>query len=248
MLPKLSFILALASIFSFAQTAPRYEVAAIRPNKSGVNGSSINRSGNRITFENVSMREIISFAYSIPAGRNYLLSGPPWIDTEKFDINASFSLDGISSEDARDAVRGMTRALLDERFGMKTHRQSKQVKAYSLTVSKNGPRLTRSNANDGSFNYREGRIAVRGFSIASFAARLSDTTFHLDRPVVDKTNLAGAYDFTMEWAPDLGPTNAPSGPSLFTAIEEQLGLKLDPTETVIDVLIVDELARIPKDN
>jgi uncharacterized protein (TIGR03435 family) len=187
------------------------------------------------------MRECVAFAFSIPTGRDYELVGPAWLDTEKFDIAATFP-----PETSRERVREMVQELLAERFGLKTHRESKKLKAYALTVGKKGPILNKSaERDDGAFIYHEGHVDVRAFSIASFADRLSGPVFKLDRPVVDMTGIKGTFDFSLDWARD---TDLRPGASIFTALQEQLGLKLEARQVTVKILIVDHVDRVASAN
>jgi uncharacterized protein (TIGR03435 family) len=232
---------------AFGQSAtdsPAFDVASVKPNRTGANGGSLSRSGGRIVFDNASLKECIAFAYSIATGRDYALSGPAWLDSEKFDIAATFP-----PATSRDRLREMLRTLLAERFGVKTHRESRRLKAYALVVGKRGPRLKEAgNGGDDSFIFGEGRVTARAISMASFADRLSGPVFKLERPVIDMTGIKGSYDLTLEWAPDGMSVDGRPGASIFTALQEQLGLKLEVRETTIGILVVDHADRIPTGN
>jgi uncharacterized protein (TIGR03435 family) len=230
-----------------AQSTPQraaFDVASVRPNLTGVNSSSISRSGGRITLENTSLRECITFAYAIPDGRDYELSGPDWLDAKKFDITAT-----LPPETSRDRVREMLRALLAERFGLKTHSENKKLPSYALVIAKRGPKLQAGiTGSDGAFTYAEDHVTVRALSISALADRLSGPVFKLDRPVVDMTGIKGVYDFTLNWAPDSAPVDGHSGASIFTALQEQLGLKLEPRRIVFKILVVDHADKDPSIN
>lgn len=221
-----------------------FDVASVRPNTTGVNSSSISRSGGRITLENTSLRECISFAYGIATGRDYELSGPDWLDTKKFDIAAVFP-----AETSRDRVREMLRTLLAQRFSLKTHTENKKLKSYALVVAKRGPKLQAGTiGSDGAFTYDVGHVTVRAFTLQGFADRLSGPVFKLDRPVVDMTGIKGVYDFTLDWAPDGLSVDGRSRASIFTALQEQLGLKLDARQIVLRILVVDHADKEPANN
>jgi uncharacterized protein (TIGR03435 family) len=225
--------------------SPAFDVASVKPNRTGINGSSLSRTGGRITLDNVSVRECIMFAYSIPTGREYALAGPTWLDAEKFDIVATFP-----PATSRELVRVMLQSLLAERFAMKAHQERRNVNAYALATAKGGPKLRQSprSDDDGAFTFQEGRVTVRAISMGSFADRLSGAVFHLDRPVIDKTGIVGIYDFTLEWAPDGLSGDERGGASLFTALQEQLGLRLEAQKIATRILVVDHLDRVPAAN
>jgi uncharacterized protein (TIGR03435 family) len=232
----------LLTIVAFGQSnadSPSFDVASVKPNRTGANGGALTRSGGRIVFDNVSLRECIAFAYNIATGRDYELSGPDWLDSEKFDVTATFP-----PETSRDRVRKMLQTLLADRFRLKTHRESRTLKAYALVAGKQEPRLKPSiTAGDGAFIFGEGHVTARALSMSDLADRLSGAVFKLERPVMDMTGIQGAYDFTLEWAPD-----GVSGASIFTALQEQLGLKLEVRETTVEILVVDRADKIPSAN
>lgn len=163
--------------------SPTFDVASVKPNPTGVNASSPSRSGGRIAFEHDSLRDCISFAFGIATGRDYELSGPGWLDTERFDIAATFPPDT-----SRDILRQMMQTLLIERFRLATHRENKTLLAYELVAAKYGPRLQPGSADaDGSCVFGENHVTARWRSMAGLANRLSGPVFRLGRPVVDRT-------------------------------------------------------------
>jgi uncharacterized protein (TIGR03435 family) len=244
----LAGLLGVAPCAVLAQSTTRptgFDVASIRPNFTGVNNhSSLSRSGGRITLDNLSLRECIAFAYDIPTGRDYELSGPGWLDAAKFDIVATFP-----PEHSRDQVREMLQTLLIERFELKTHIESKKFDAFALVVGKSGPKLgTESTETDGAFIYGEDHLTARGISTSALADRLSGPIFKLGRPVVDMTGIKGSYDFTLNWAPDDASANGILKASIFTALQEQLGLRLTPRKIAFRILVVDHADREPAGN
>jgi uncharacterized protein (TIGR03435 family) len=221
--------------------APAFDVASVRPNRSEVNDGSLNRSGGRFTANNYSLRDLIAFAFGIPTGRDYELSGPSWLDTEKFDIAGTFP-----PETSRDRVREMLRTLLSERFHLKTHAETRKLASYALVAAERGPKLlVKSTSSDGAFIFGDDHVTFRGFSVAGLADRLSGPVFKLDRPVVDMTGIKGVYDFTLNWAPGDAASDGRSGPSIFTALQEQLGLKLEPRKIPFRIVVVDHVEKDP---
>lgn len=225
---------------AFAQP-PAFEVASVKPNRTAANGGSTERAGGRITLKNTSLRECIEVAYGIPPGREYELSGPAWLDSEKFDIVAT-----APPETSRECVLEMLQTLLAERFHLQTHYESKQLRAYALVVGKRGPKLKASSGPEDGLTWGDGRVTARALSISQLADRLSGPIFKLERPVVDMTGIPGLYDFTLEWAPDSAPGSP--GASIFTALEDQLGLKLEVREIEARILVVDHADKIPVGN
>jgi uncharacterized protein (TIGR03435 family) len=234
-----------AASASFAGADPQsFDVASIKPNRSVSRAGSTGRSGGRVTFDNVSLREIIEFAYGIPPGRGDELVGPAWLDAEKFDIAAT-----CPPETPREGVLEMLRTLLAERFGLRTHRENRSVTGYALIAAKRGPSLRpAARPAEENLTFGEGRLTASRMSMSSLAARLSGPIFNLGRPVVDLTGISGAYDFTLRWTPDGVTATTDAAPSIFTALEEQLGLKLDRRELTVSVVAVDHAERVPTGN
>jgi uncharacterized protein (TIGR03435 family) len=227
---------------SLAAVAQTFDAASIRLNNSGKNGGSIVGGGGaagRLTFDNISLRDCITFAYGIPYGREYELSGPGWLADEMFDIAATFRPGTL-----RPAIQAMTQRMLADRFGLQVHYETKDLQTYVLTVAKGGPKLKpHTSAEENAFIYSEERVVFRAFGMGGLADRLSSPLFRLDRPVIDHTDLKGSYDFTLNWS-----ARDPTGPSLFTVIEEQLGLRLATEKVPARILIVDNVNREPTPN
>ena len=234
--PRMWKLIALLICVTIA--AQTFDVASVKPNKSGRMQSSTSRAGDRIVFDNVTLREWIEFAYDI-ADRHYALSGPPWLDTERFDVVAK-----VSPDTPRSQVLLMLRTLLAERFHLQTHRETHEFSVYSLTTLRTGPTLQRSPTTGANFTFGSGHITAQALSMDEFAARLSGPVFKLGRPVLNATALPGLFDFTLTWTPD----DAPADTSLFTAIQEQLGLKLERSKSPLEILIVDHAERTPLEN
>jgi uncharacterized protein (TIGR03435 family) len=249
-----ALVLAALGIFAcdgmFAQSTtkpPTFDVASVRPNLTGVNGSSISGSGGaggRITLENASLKECIFFAFDIPWGRDYELSGPVWLDEEKFDIAATFP-----PGTPRDRIHEMMRTLLADRFSLKIRYENRKLEAYVLVLGKRGPKLEPgSTGTDGAFIWGDGKLTARAISMSGLADRLSGPVFKLDRPVVDMTGIKGVYDFILKWSPDDAPVSASSSASIFTALQEQLGLKLETRKISARTVVIEHLEKVSTGN
>jgi uncharacterized protein (TIGR03435 family) len=227
-----------------ASTPDRFDVASIRPNLTEGHRSSITRSGGRITLENTTLRDCIAFAYGIPSGKDYELSGPGWMDTAKFDIAATFP-----AEIATERVRQMLQTMLAERFALTTHAENRNIESYVLVVGKKGPKLAKSSeSSDGAFTWGESQLTARSITMAGLANRLSGPNFKLSRPVVDMTGIKGAWDFVLKWASDDAPAEDRTEPSIFIALQEQLGLRLEPRKIAFRIVVVDSIAKTPTQN
>ncbi len=238
-----------------ANASPTLEVATIKPSKPEATNTFF-RYGPRLQVANTNLNDLIVFAYG--AHPKQVVGAPTWTETEKFDIEAKPNAEGLPT---LDQWRMMMRQLLAERYKLTFHREQKVLPVYLLTVSEAGPRLTKSG---GDPNGRPG-LGFRGRvggDVSAYNATIGDfinfmTRYvRLDRPIIDRTGIAGRYDFTLNWTPDDsqfgGKSNAPADgadtlPSLYTAIQEQLGLKLDATKAPAEVMVIDHVER-PSEN
>ncbi|HEV3199894.1 MAG TPA: TIGR03435 family protein [Bryobacteraceae bacterium] len=243
---KLLLYLALAPALG-AQT-PAFEVASIKPSQSAGGGSSIRVSAGRIAMENDSLKKITLWAYGIPDDREYALIGPDSLSTERFDIQATFPADTPPA-----SVRLMTQALLTERFKLTLHRETRQLPIYVLVVGKNGPKIHSVEDGQGRTSGRPGRLEATKIPIQKLADLLARLT---GQQVVDETGLKGVFDFTLEWSPDETQKMTPdevvaaaaTGPSIYSALQEQLGLKLQGRKGPVEVLVVDHIEKAPTGN
>jgi uncharacterized protein (TIGR03435 family) len=240
-----------ASCCAFGQTTlPEFETASVKANTSG-NGSSpgstssVNTAKGRIEFTNVTLRQLIERAYSL---RPFQLAGPVWLGNVGVDIVAKYP-----AETTNEQRTLMLQALLAERFHLAIHRESKEMSAYALVVAKNGPKLTEVQQSATATSNGRGRFQDRAISMAGLADQLAR---ELERPVVDKTGLTAVYDLKLEWTPDDQPAGKsdgapgapPLGPSIFTALQEQLGLKLQTQKAPVEIVVVDHVDRAPVEN
>jgi uncharacterized protein (TIGR03435 family) len=239
---------------SAPSSSPSFDVAAIRPHQPEPHERShIVDSSGRFTTVNVDLKAILQWAYDLPASR--IVGGPAWIDSARWDIEAKAenALDTQKTFDpaaARLEKQGMVQALLAERFGLVVHRETRQLPIYALVVAKGGPTFLAAQAGGTTIDRNRGRIQIEGGdnTVSLLAEQLAET---LGRVVVDETGIAGRYKLALAWAPDDSagsPSAVPdSGPSLFTALQEQLGLKLESRKGPVDVLVVDQAA-LPSPN
>lgn len=237
-----------------ADVDPSFEVATIKPATPDRPGQSIlvDRAG-MFTTTNTSLKDLMIFAYGVHPGQIQGL--PSWAESDKYDIVGKPDHEGMGNDVQ---IRSMMKKLLAERFNLVLHRENKELSAFTLNVGKNGHKMTvdENGGNLPGFGGRgPGSIGVRNSTMEQFAGFLQARI--VDRPVVDKTGLSGKYDFTLTWRPDqLGPTpaNAPpppadleSRPDIFTAMQEQLGLRFQAEKTAVEVLVVDKASK-PGDN
>ena len=219
--------------------AASFEVATIKPaspDEAGYSGAD-GRDG-LLKIWNVSLKRCIGYAYKIP--EDQVLGGPKWIDELSYDILAKADHPASDAE-----LWTMLPSLLADRFKLQFHRETRTVSGYTLTVAKGGIKATPADPDRHSFGN-----GGRGF-IDSGASQLSVLTGRLaallGRPVINMTGDNRKFDFHLKWTPDdVGPPTSDS-PSLFTALQEQLGLKLEAGKVSADVVVVDH-AELPSEN
>jgi uncharacterized protein (TIGR03435 family) len=222
---------------------PKFEVASIKPNseRTGVLSFDITPGG-RVTARNFSVWNLIRTAYGL---RDLQMSGgPAWLKNRGFDIQAQPAQSDTPVP--RDQVNRMLQALIEDRFQLKWHRESRETPAYGLSVTARGPKLLP--PQEGRDRRMFGDLNVRGMSLDELCQILE---YDLDRPVVNQTNLSGRYTIRLQWASERSPlanrADNELQPSLFTAVQEQLGLKLDSIRAKVDVFVIDNV-EAPSEN
>lgn len=224
-----------------AQTVerPRFEVAAIKPSPPGLQTLRFRGLGtDRFTASNVSVNELIVMAYHL---YNHQVSGgPPSIMSERFDITAKAPAPANLTQ-----MEQMVQALLADRFGLTFHREKRDRPMLDLVVGKNGPKLGEPAAGSKDRAVR-GEVDAHDASMDYLASSLS---YHLGITVVNKTGIQGRFSYHLKWSPDeLHPRPGEAEPvSVYTAIQEQLGLKLEARKGEVELLIVDHVER-PSEN
>ena len=224
-----------------------FEVAAIKVSKSGGQGSHWHETDRNTFASNVRLLDVIEQAYGL---RDYQISGPDWLKSERYDIQAKASITPKRQEYAQ-----MLQSLLRDRFKFAAHQEEKVLPVYALVIAKNGPKLqTMKEDGHNSSNSRRGHIDMQVGTMKGIANLLSRYT---DRPVIDETGLTGAFKGELDWTPDENQASSAdqpataaldSGPSIFTALHEQWGLKLVPQKAPAEILIIDHVERIPTEN
>jgi uncharacterized protein (TIGR03435 family) len=237
-------------------SAPAFDVAAIHPHQPEPHERShiISQNGSFTTI-NVDLKSIIQWAYDLPESR--IVGGPAWLGSARWDIEAKAgdALDVRKNYDpaaAREQKRKMVQSLLAERFGLTVHRETRTLPLYNLVLAKGGAKFLDAKADGAKYDRSNGRLELRGGdnTVAVLAEELAEV---LGRVVVDKTGIQGGYKIDLTWTPDDRAPSAPgasvadSGPSIFTALQEQLGLKLKSTKGPAEVLVIDD-AKLPSAN
>jgi uncharacterized protein (TIGR03435 family) len=229
-----------------------FEVASIKPNSSGATNSSTSGRAGSFTASNVTARDLIIYAYRLRPFQ--FAGGPGWIGSDRFDIQAR------PPENATDN-RAMARALLRDRFKLVAHTETRQEQVYALVLARSdgrlGPALKASTQNcaasqpgaaspcgiNTSVNNTVGRMTGTGQSMEALVNALGG--FGLSRMVLDRSGLKGQFDFELRWTPDAaaGQAQANDAPSIFAALQEQLGLRLESQRGPVEFLVVDSIER-----
>ena len=257
-----------------------FEVASVKPNKSGENFIRFqNQPGGRFNINNAPLREIIRFAYQL---QNFQIVGAPdWIASERFDVVAKAEGDIPPAPPGTvGPMQIMLRNLLAERFGLKVRNETREMPRYDLVLARSdgrlGPQLSQSTTDcqaifaaarrgggpppppapgerpQCGMRIGPGVLAAGAFPLSQLATALSPM---VQRVVVDRTGLTGNFDAELKWTPDQLPQGPappgapplpavdPNGPSIFTALQEQLGLKLESVRGPVDVLVIDSVSQ-----
>lgn len=250
---------------------PAFEVASIKPDKSGTMMMRVMFTSDGISITNLPVHMLLREAFGI--SDNELMAEPGWLNSDRFDIEAKVATEDVPKlKDLKPAEHwAMLLPVFEERFGLKYHREKRELTQYELVVAKGGPKLKEATLGE---TYANGFKGPDGKS-AGGMVRVEPGDFigqstHLDTlvhflsfqfhsPVTDKTGLTGKYDIEMKWMPDemgngmMRPPDgsqseaqnaapaATTGPSLFTALEEQLGLKLEAHKEPADVIVIDHI-------
>jgi len=235
-----------------AQPSQTLDVASVKASRNTTADSNIDSVRGRLTATNITVKELIRLAYGV---KDYQIGrAPGWVDSERFDIAAKIvSGKGNSPEDEKSLVR----ELLADRFQLTTHREAKQMPVYLLVVAKDGPKLTPHNDAGTKIRGGCGRLIGRRVTTDAIATMLSR---QLEHEVLNRTGLSGEYDVQLNFTRDAGPCRVatdsqggsaatdPSGPpSIYTALQQQLGLKLESAKGTVEFLIIDRVER-PSEN
>jgi uncharacterized protein (TIGR03435 family) len=232
--------------FAYYWQAPAFEVATVKPGGPVNSDGTININTGRIlngvvTLSNATLSDCLKFAYSLTTDDQ--IAGPDWlkIKSVRFEVTAK-----APPETPAPQLMLMLQTLLKERFQMTLHTEQREMTHYELVVGKNGPKLKEATA-----SAPEARGAARMDGISSNRMQMNKLAMLLSRmtrmPVLDKTGLTGSYQIDLKYANET--SKEPSEyPSVFTAVQEQLGLKLESKKGPVEVLVVDHAEKVPAEN
>jgi uncharacterized protein (TIGR03435 family) len=219
-----------------------------------VPGKQFMAKGHEFLTINTTLDDLITFAYGLHVRQ--IVGGPAWTASVKYDLDGKVA--GQNQPDDHQ-WKVMIQKLLEDRFRLTFYHEAKELSVYELTVAKDGPKLAQSKADPSSLpgmGFRGfGNMPVSNATMADFATMMQGSV--LDRPVIDRTGLKQRYDFILKWTPDdsqfigmrppgmqiPGGDTPDAPPNLFTAIQEQLGLKLESAKAPVDVMIIDHIEK-----
>ncbi len=232
-----------ATLLAQEPRPPAFEVASIKPTSHGRDANGFSRSDadfpspGRFVATNSSLDELIRTAYQV---KEYQVSGPAWLDDdeESFDIEAKAAPGTPKAQ-----MRLMLQSLLAERFKLAVHKETRTLPVYRLIQAKGGTRLTPAPEGSKGFSTSSGggRMEAKNVSMADFAYQLAR---HLNRQVTDETGIPGKFNLTLRF----DDREAGERPDLFTAIQQQLGLKLEAGKAPVEVLVIDHIEKAPTEN
>jgi len=253
---KLAASMLLASctvVLTQSAQAQTFEVASVKPADPDARGGRISFPNGTFTATGITVKNCITLAYNIPS---YQLAGDPsWIGDQRYDIVAKVAAGAVRAPrdpERMPQMRAALQALLADRFQLVIHRETKLIPGYALVVAKNGFKL-KETIDDGKANFgsNRGKFTAHEISVELLARNLSGI---LSSPVADMTGIKGVFDLTLEWSPDevqspvkaggeAAEPAAPAGPSIFTALQEQLGLKLETQKTPVEMIVIDRIEK-----
>ena len=239
-----------------ADANPGFDVVTVKPSKPGQQGKLFTLRGTHFVTMNTNLNDLMALAYGVHAKQ--IIGAPDWAGSDLFDI------DGVPDVPGRPNMKQMgllVQKLLADRFALKFHHETRELSVYAITVAPGGPKLTKTTAaptDPPGFGFRGlGDLIVRNLNMADFATWMQSSV--MDKPVVDQTGLTARYDFNLKWTPDdsqfaqfrgaVAPQPPAAGdnpnapPSLYTAMQEQLGLKFSATKAMDDVIVIDHVEK-----
>ena len=239
-----------------ADADPGFDVVTIKPSTPGQQGKGFGFRGRHFVTFNTNLNDLVAFAYGLHAKQ--IVGAPDWFGTDLFNI------DGVPDVEGQPTLKQMglmVQKLLADRFALKFHHDQRELSVYILTVAPGGPKMTKTTAapsDPQGFGFRAlGDLSVRNMNMKEFGSWMQSGV--MDKPVVDQTGLTDKYDFTLKWTPDdsqfaqfrgaVPPATPPkeddpnAPPSLYTAVQEQIGLKIVPGKAPDDVIVVDHVEK-----
>jgi uncharacterized protein (TIGR03435 family) len=224
---------------------PTFEVATVKPTPPEEHSQGFQTRGTHIKLVRETVLSMVMFAYGVH--KKQVIDAPAWMTEQAWDVDG---IPDVPGEPNVKQFQELVQKLLADRFGLKMHHEKREMGYYALRVAEGGPKLTKSASPEDTSPDETGNGDAKGMTMRCTNNNLDDFTlmmeYFLDRPPVNETGIKGRYDFTLKWTPDTMKVADPDTdalPGMFTALKEQLGLKLEPAKGLVDVLVVDAVAR-----
>ena len=259
-----------AQVATAGAAVPTYDAVSVKPHPGGDGMMRVNQGSDMYSGINVSLKMLLRYAFDLTtedqvSGLSGALSSANFDVEAKMDADTVAALKAMPKDEANAARRRMMLAMLEDRFKLKAHHEQKELGTYDLVIAKGGFKLKDADPNNeypngikgmdgkakpGSMMTRDGMLTAQGLPISNLSMFLA---LQLHKQVIDKTGLKGTYDFTLKWQPDEMPAESKEAtggeqlPSIFTALQEELGLKLDATKGMVDTVVVDRV-ETPSEN
>jgi uncharacterized protein (TIGR03435 family) len=240
----------LLAFLTLAQS--QFDVVSVKPSAPDEHNSFMFRpQPGGLRAAGIPLKMLIMESYDLKAFQ--VSGGPGWIATERWDVLAK--ADGVEGQIPMAQMRPMLQVMIADRFKLKFHKETKEMPVYALVVEKNGLKMVTHVGTEQQFRFGDGSLIVKRGGIAALAVWLSR---QLGRVVIDKTDLRGEYDYKLEWTPDPGQGGAESiglppepprphadtnGPSIFTALQEQVGLRLVSQKGPVEIVVIDSVEK-----
>ena len=227
-----------------------WDVVSIKPHRALDDSAMTRILPDGFEMQNMTIHSLFGNAFPMRSG-DEIVGWPAWTNSERYDFRAKMDAETtdafhkLHGKDGGDMWRLMMRQLLEDRFALKYHIEKRELPVYELAIAKHGPKMKTSAPRESSSSMMSpGKLTAHQCLASGLAGTLSGV---VGRVVIDKTGLTGVYDVDLTWAWRDDPGSGESGPSIFTALQEQLGLKLEPAKAPIDVVVIDHIER-PSEN
>jgi uncharacterized protein (TIGR03435 family) len=246
-------MLALAMTGLLGQSPKEFDVVSVKPSAPDEHNSFMfRRQSGGLRALGMPLRMMIMQAYDVKSFQ--ILGGPDWVRRDRWDVLAK--VEGVEGQIPMAQIRPMLQSLMGDRFQLKVRIETKEMPIYALVMEKNGSKLAPSIGSEEQFRMGYGSVSAKKGGVAALTALLSR---ELERVVIDKTELKGVYDYNLKWTPQLGqggpesigmsadtpftPPTESNGPSIFTALQEQLGLRLVSQKGPVEMIVIDSVER-----
>jgi len=232
----------LLTVAALRAQSPQFEVASVKANRTESGGSSWSSYNGKVATIDVSLLSLLEYAYDLSAPR---IVGPGWLDSDRYDVMAK-SPEGVPDS----KMPEMLQTLLKDRFRMTVHWDKKEMPVYQMVVAKDGLKMPRFDPAHPDLTFKPGGGVISTMGVGTMPELAKTISRSAGRPVIDGTGVEGLYIYQLSFAPLSAQSETASDPApdFFAAIQQQLGLKLEPKKAPVDILVIDHADRVPSEN